>query len=465
MLDPKVTELFRKRLLAERASRSDSLDAAVTQIFSEMVSRGALNSTMTSQQVGLVCAKELELRAQFTHKSLLEIFEKLDGTSNPQLLNDLKQELDSCINTDSFFLRAFAKQKADKLTERSEGLAAQEINKRHLVLLDQLNAELELYVESLSRKAAKTTSPTAGEQQAFRWQTTDASQLDVMLPLASKRCFEEDLPLALKECSKTNSLALLMMDLDHFKSVNDNHGHQAGDSVLKATAAVVCNVLVGKGKGYRFGGEELAALLPNTTVVEAIATGERIRSAVEVLSFDDTKLKVTISIGVGCCEDPSTTPNALIETADRYLYEAKKVGRNNVASSSLKPGPSPETREASEPYKPQKATKPRYAKPENAPETDGLSIKALGEYLIDIGENVRTRCGAWIGQRPLEDLLAECMKTYAPYFFHFYGAVKTKGLSDPALDRYYDNPGEIRDVFDFAKHLIRYGNHIQIYDG
>lgn len=109
--------------------------------------------------------------------------------------------------------------------------------------------------------------------------------------------------------------------------------------------------------------------------------------------------------------------------------------------------------------------KPRYAKPKDAPEVEGLSIKQLGDYLVEIGENLTSRNAMQIGHISSDKMLAECMKNFAPYFFHFYGAVKAKGLSDDYLERYYDKPEQIQNVFELAKHLIRYGNHIQIYEG
>ncbi|MFL6143341.1 MAG: diguanylate cyclase [Labedaea sp.] len=137
-----------------------------------------------------------------------------------------------------------------------------------------------------------------------------------------------------------SACGVLMVDLDHFKRVNDTHGHLAGDSVLKA----VGNLLRTEVRDYdvvgRFGGEEFAVLLPDITEEHAIAIAERIRTAVTKLEVDveveeDSVALVTglsVSIGVAICPDSGTVVDRLLLAADTALYKAKNDGRNTVVS-------------------------------------------------------------------------------------------------------------------------------------
>ncbi len=183
---------------------------------------------------------------------------------------------------------------------------------------------------SLTLVITKLNKIPLGSRHKFSWMNADPDEVDDLLPLASRKAFDEDIAVAILECSPTRPLALLMMDIDHFKKVNDSHGHQVGDEVLIAAANVVHNSIDGKGKGYRYGGEELTVLLPNTTVLEAISSAERIRASIEALAFSKTGLQVTISIGVAGCENTTMTSAQLVGETDKLLYEAKEKGRNKV---------------------------------------------------------------------------------------------------------------------------------------
>jgi diguanylate cyclase (GGDEF)-like protein len=129
-------------------------------------------------------------------------------------------------------------------------------------------------------------------------------------------------------------LSILMVDIDHFKRINDEHGHQAGDGILRDVARLLRDTLRTVDSIGRYGGEEFMAILPHTSYDEAKRTGERLRRAVEEHTFraGDKKIKVTISIGVAAYPSEAVdTPNGLIREADRSLYKAKETGRNRVA--------------------------------------------------------------------------------------------------------------------------------------
>ena len=147
------------------------------------------------------------------------------------------------------------------------------------------------------------------------------------------------LELAEREIARTQrskgSLSLIMLDIDHFKQINDRNGHLAGDEVLKALVAVVLTCLRKEDLLVRYGGEEFCTLLPSVAVDRATAMAERMRDAVEQarFSFDGRILPVTVSIGVSSLSlDGNEGVDRLISRADEALYTAKKSGRNRVVA-------------------------------------------------------------------------------------------------------------------------------------
>lgn len=143
----------------------------------------------------------------------------------------------------------------------------------------------------------------------------------------------QQLELAIADPSSGRLPAVLMLDLDHFKSVNDRFGHLAGDEALRRIARTIQGCLRHTDYLGRYGGEEFLILLADADSRIARRVAERIRGAVEVepIPFDEETLSVTVSIGVGLpARRPETDPSALIGLADRALYEAKRTGRNRV---------------------------------------------------------------------------------------------------------------------------------------
>jgi diguanylate cyclase (GGDEF) domain len=146
-----------------------------------------------------------------------------------------------------------------------------------------------------------------------------------------------------------NPVSVLMLDLDHFKRVNDTHGHAAGDAVLKAFAALLQSTLRKSDLFARFGGEEFVVLAPNAGRASVLELAERIRAAVERLRVpvEGASLEFTVSIGAATFEPapgaarPTGDPlEALLARADEALYTAKAAGRNRVAAAAPNPAPS-----------------------------------------------------------------------------------------------------------------------------
>lgn len=128
-------------------------------------------------------------------------------------------------------------------------------------------------------------------------------------------------------------LSVIMLDMDHFKALNDQHGHQAGDQALRQVAGVLKSQLRNADMVFRFGGEEFVVLLSNTASEPAAIVGERLRSAVENLPFltpDDRRVRLSISLGCASYQPPETVEQ-LLHRADEALYHAKRGGRNRLS--------------------------------------------------------------------------------------------------------------------------------------
>jgi len=129
-------------------------------------------------------------------------------------------------------------------------------------------------------------------------------------------------------------MALLMLDIDHFKSINDHHGHAVGDRVLRQFARTIGDQLHGGELFARLGGEEFVVVLPGQSPEQGKFTAERLRRAVQEMQVDQSnqRVRITTSIGLGGCDDHANgvTLDALLAQADRALYQAKAQGRNRV---------------------------------------------------------------------------------------------------------------------------------------
>lgn len=129
-------------------------------------------------------------------------------------------------------------------------------------------------------------------------------------------------------------LALLMIDIDHFKEVNDTFGHLAGDTVLRELAAVAQKRLRPDDELGRYGGEEFAAVLPETSLEGAVQIGEDLRQRVESHAFIVEGERISVTVSIGAAElKPGMDVNAFFKSADEQLYRAKNNGRNRVCSS------------------------------------------------------------------------------------------------------------------------------------
>jgi two-component system cell cycle response regulator len=136
--------------------------------------------------------------------------------------------------------------------------------------------------------------------------------------------------------SQGTGIAVMMVDVDHFKSINDRFGHPVGDQALKAIAEMLRTRTRVFDTVARYGGEEFVVVMPGAGGAEVDIAAERLRSAVELMEFSPmpgTHIRVTISIGVAQSDSANVTPEMLLKTADNAMYQAKHGGRNRVVTA------------------------------------------------------------------------------------------------------------------------------------
>jgi diguanylate cyclase (GGDEF)-like protein len=161
---------------------------------------------------------------------------------------------------------------------------------------------------------------------------------DVLTGLPNNRSVQDTLKRFVAHASRTQSAVVAaLLDLDHFKQINDTHGHGRGDEVLAAVAEVMrAAVREGDFVG-RYGGEEFLILLPDTDRQGGLVLAEKVRSAISQISLPAIDRAITASIGIAVLPDDAIDADTLVRNADRALYAAKSNGRNRVAAAGATP--------------------------------------------------------------------------------------------------------------------------------
>ena len=157
---------------------------------------------------------------------------------------------------------------------------------------------------------------------------------DALTGLPNRRSMDDTLKRLIAQSDRQGTpLAAVMLDLDHFKAINDRHGHDHGDLVLAGVADVLGTMVRGTDFAARTGGEEFVVLLPTTDSDGAVRAAEKLRSAIETRMFPGLERPVTASLGVALYPRDAADPETLMRLADRALYTAKRNGRNRVEAA------------------------------------------------------------------------------------------------------------------------------------
>lgn len=194
-------------------------------------------------------------------------------------------------------------------------------------------------------KEAVVTMRDISERKKLEDKLSRLALTDGLTELANRRAFDEALSSEWRRTLREGTqISLLLLDIDHFKEFNDQYGHQVGDDCLRAVAAVVRRSVRTTDLAARYGGEEIAIILPSTDTAGAVEVAEKVRSAVEALHITHERNpagggRVTASVGVATALSRQggtmRMPEGLLLAADNALYKAKREGRNQVATALL----------------------------------------------------------------------------------------------------------------------------------
>jgi diguanylate cyclase len=254
---------------------------------------------------------DTSLRARETLKTVLELVERVrsDASGIGAAINDISTQLHANVSGLAELIDSLVAE-TGKIAGRSERLG-----------LD------------LKQSADKIDALERTLQDVRREATTDG-----LTGIANRRYFDMSLQTMSGDAMNSgDDLSLLLVDIDHFKKVNDTWGHATGDEVLQLVAATLTQAIKGQDCAARYGGEEFAVILPGTSIEAAVRVGNNIRTALGRRLFaprtaPEATCTVSVSVGVACYE-PGEPLSEWIQRTDAALYEAKKSGRNRVVAA------------------------------------------------------------------------------------------------------------------------------------
>ncbi|TFY86185.1 GGDEF domain-containing protein [Pseudomonas kairouanensis] len=199
---------------------------------------------------------------------------------------------------------------------------------------DQREQEVAARLKGLAERVANMEQEAQGYREHLEVQRQKAL-IDPLTGLPNRAAWSERLDQEVNAWQQHgNSLSLAMLDLDHFKRINDGYGHLAGDKVLKIIANVLRKRLRATDFIARFGGEEFVLLMPNSSVADAVAVGNQLRAAIEACPFHFKGEPVTITVSMGVAQfQPGERSELALKRADAALYRAKAAGRNQVQAA------------------------------------------------------------------------------------------------------------------------------------
>lgn len=239
----------------------------------------------------------------------------------------------------------------DEVAEKSiELLSSFEIDPGNMkpfsVLLQEANEELgrlNLSYEQLVmdlKQAKEKAEKLAGELKEANIRLRELANRDGLTELYNHRYFQDEMDRELSRSVRyQRSFSLMILDIDHFKKINDTYGHPGGDIVLKNISKLIPKLIRTSDMVARYGGEEFAIILPETELRGAMIFAERVRRAVEMMEslIEGKPVQISVSIGVTCyeCTLKGVSKSAIIDAADKALYQSKNKGRNRVTMSAL----------------------------------------------------------------------------------------------------------------------------------
>jgi diguanylate cyclase len=216
-------------------------------------------------------------------------------------------------------------------TDVKKAMTLAGIKELERVLLHELE-QMQTTTHTYRRELDEANQEIHEQREQLEQLQADAS-LDFLTKVPNRRTFDERLREEMSRAQRYGStFSLMVVDVDHFKNVNDLHGHQAGDRILRAIAHILDEQKRASDFLARYGGEEFVVLLPETSADRAMTLAEKTRQKIQNARFRYNKsaIRVTVSIGVGDYAETKEGWDALFARVDHALYEAKRKGRNQV---------------------------------------------------------------------------------------------------------------------------------------
>ncbi|MEO2069079.1 MAG: diguanylate cyclase [Desulfurobacteriaceae bacterium] len=268
-----------------------------------------------------------------TVKSVENFLVKIDPEDDRKLIHEIAKEITEEVEELLEILDEHQKSLKDKevsMKEIKETIEDRTVKGMLSEVLDELK-KIREQNDQLKKKLEESNQRIKKLSDELEKSRREAS-LDFLTQVANRASFDRAIIDMVKDFYEKNyPFALLMIDIDNFKKINDNYGHQVGDYVLKEVAKTIKENLRARDLVARYGGEEFAVLLPGVSFGQSVQIAERIRKGVEKKLFEckDKEIPVTVSIGVAFMRE-GLDENSLIEKADKALYLAKNSGKNQV---------------------------------------------------------------------------------------------------------------------------------------
>ncbi|MCD8141436.1 MAG: GGDEF domain-containing protein [Planctomycetaceae bacterium] len=281
-------------------------------------------------------------------KSVTQPVPKRGNTTHTMIVAEVENR-DKVLNKNIEEVRALMLQLASviKSTETASGEAAEAFSTARKTIdgmsddSDILTEARQLLVDEIDRvlqsnaklhKELDKANQGIAEQRRQIEELRVQARIDALIRIPNRAAFDERLREYISLLERTNLVfTLLLLDIDHFKRINDVFGHVNGDRILRGVAARIADSVRNNDFAARYGGEEFAVIFPGTMMDEATAVAERVRQDISKTNFrmDDENIKMTISGGVAECRK-GMGPEQIIAAADAALYEAKRGGRNRL---------------------------------------------------------------------------------------------------------------------------------------
>ncbi|MCW5942444.1 MAG: diguanylate cyclase [Fimbriimonadaceae bacterium] len=226
---------------------------------------------------------------------------------------------------------------ANESPDGFRGAEIEALDRRGGVVVLQVSG-IPIYEETGALAGWRGAALDVTERKRAEARLHELAQTDPLTGLANRRSFLDMVNEVIARCRREDRpAAMLLLDIDHFKRVNDTYGHEAGDAVIEAVAASLKRLLRDEDVVARYGGEEFALFLPNTAKATAYRIGERVRRSLaeETIEFGAEPLTITASIGLSAAEADDLDARRLLREADQALYAAKRGGRNQTVTYEI----------------------------------------------------------------------------------------------------------------------------------